>query len=329
MHRCAGMMPISRETIVDRRQSQMRWSAVFAGTALAVGLWILLQMLGMGIGLAAVDTDDAGSLRGVGIGTGIWSVIAPLIAVFVGALLVGRLSGTLDRKVGAMHGSVMWSLAFIIGVWAMMSLVSSVVGGVARVGGAAASAGGSAISSAVQAGGENAGGVMSALGIDANDLVAPINQRLERDGKPRITAEQLDATLRSVAQRGIRQGKLDRTVLVDELAKNTALSRADAEDIANDITARYDRASSQVGVTVERIGEGAKDAALEAADKTGKALLLGGLMMLLSLGAAIAGGALGVPKLAGRGDGPGGGRVTEVPPSTLSSTGMSSGITES
>src|SRR5688500_9590820 len=104
MHRCGDMKPISRETIVDRRQTQMRWSAVFAGTALAVGLWILLQMLGMGIGLSAVDTDDAGSLRGVGIGTGIWSVIAPLIAVFVGALLVGRLSGTRDRKVGAMHG---------------------------------------------------------------------------------------------------------------------------------------------------------------------------------------------------------------------------------
>src|SRR5690606_15493372 len=100
------MKPISRETIVDRRQPQMRWGAVLAGTALAIGLWVLLHILGVGLGLAVIDTDDAGNLRGIGIGTGIWVLIAPLIAMFLGALLAGFLSGTRDSKVGAMHGSV-------------------------------------------------------------------------------------------------------------------------------------------------------------------------------------------------------------------------------
>jgi hypothetical protein len=43
-----------------------------------------------------------------------------------------------------------------------------------------------------------------------------------------------------------------------------------------------------------QLGEQAKDVALEAVDKAGKTLLLGGLMMLLSLGAAVGGAALGV-----------------------------------
>lgn len=273
----------------------MRWSAVLAGTALAVGLWILLQTLGMGLGLAAVDVDDSGSLKGVGVGTGIWSVIAPLLAMFEGAFFAGRLAGTRDKRVGAMHGSVMWALATAVGLWAVLSLVGSLASGAAHVGGAAASATGALVSGAARAGGKlDAGDAMSALGVDTNDLVAPINERLERDGKPPITAAQINATVRALAQRGLHDGRIDRAVLVEELAKNTALSQADAEDIATRFGARYEEVANRVSQMGTEIGERAKTAGLQAADKTGKALLLGGLMMLLSLGAAAAGGALGV-----------------------------------
>ncbi|HUS28822.1 MAG TPA: hypothetical protein VMZ53_09935 [Kofleriaceae bacterium] len=254
----------------------------------------MLQVLGMGIGLAAVDTDDTGNLKGIGIGTGVWSLIAPLIAMFLGAMLVGRLCGSRDRKIGAMHGSVMWALALIIGMWAMVSVVSSIAHGVARVGGAAIGATGSVVSSGVGAASRNGDGAMSALGIDTNDLLGPINQRLKENGKPPITANQLEATTRAVAQRGLHQGKLDRNVLVDEIAKNTSLSRADAEDLANQFEDKYQAMADKAGNAVDQVSEKAKDVALETADKTGKVLLFGGLMMLLSLGAAIGGGMLGV-----------------------------------
>jgi hypothetical protein len=286
------MKPISREAIIDRRQPFMRWGAVIAGTVLAVGLWILLQTLGMGLGLSAIDTDDAGSLKGAGIGTGIWSIIAALIAMFVGAMLAGRLAGTREPRVGAMHGSVMWALASGIGLWAMFTVVSSLASGAARIGGVAADATSSVVSGAV-AGGDNIGAAGKALGIDASDMVAPVNERLQAQGKPTVTADQLNATARAVAQRSVREGRFDRQVLVDELAKNTQLSRADAEDIANQFSARYEELSTKASAKVEQLGEGAKHTALEAADKTGKALLLGGLMMLLSLLSALAGGALG------------------------------------
>lgn len=304
------MRPFSRETIVDRRQSQVRWSAVIAGTVFAIGLWILLQTLGMGIGLSAVEVDDASNLKGIGIGTGVWSLIAPLIAMFVGALLVGRLCGTRDRKVGAMHGGVMWALALVIGLWAMVSLVSAVASGTARIGGAAVSAGAAAVSGA--AGNVEPGKVMSELGLDANDLIAPINERLARDGKPQVTAEELKSTLKAVAERGIREGQLDRQVVLQEVARNTALSPADAQDVANDIATRYEQAGSKVRGRVKQVGETAKTVALTAADRTGKALLFGGLMMLLSLGAAALGGALGVRR-----------RVTQedVPPSGTDEAG--------
>lgn len=122
------MRPITRETILDRRQPALRWSAVFAGAAVAVALWVLLQLIGMGAGLAAVDLDDYGSLRNAGIGTTIASMFAPLVALFAGGLVAGRLAATLDPKVGAMHGFVTWAIAALAGVAAVAWLVHALAG---------------------------------------------------------------------------------------------------------------------------------------------------------------------------------------------------------
>ena len=126
------MRPITRETITDRRQPALRWSAVFAGATVAVALWVLLQMLGMGIGLAAIDLDDAGSLRSVGLGTTVWTLIAPLIALFVGGLVAGRLAATYHGKIGAEHGFVTWAIASLFGMLTTTTLVGMLTAGTMR-----------------------------------------------------------------------------------------------------------------------------------------------------------------------------------------------------
>jgi MFS family permease len=127
------MRPIARETILDRRQPALRWSAVIAGATVAVATWVVLQLIGMGAGLAAVELDDNGSLRGIGIGTTLWSILAPLIAMFVGGLVAGRLATTFDQKVGAAHGFVAWAIASLAGVLAVAWLVSAIAGGAVKM----------------------------------------------------------------------------------------------------------------------------------------------------------------------------------------------------
>jgi len=114
--------------MTDRRQGGLKWSAVFGGAAVAVSLWVLLQMLGMGAGMATVDLDDAGSLRSVGIGTSVWALIAPLIALFVGGLVAGRLAATYNDRIGAMHGFVTGALASLVGLFATIAMVSMLTG---------------------------------------------------------------------------------------------------------------------------------------------------------------------------------------------------------
>jgi hypothetical protein len=96
------MQPITREAVlVDRRQPVLRWSAVFAATISSIGFWILLQLIGVGIGLAAVDLDDIASPHGVGAGAIAWSLISPLIAMFLGGFVAGKKGITTGS--GAIH----------------------------------------------------------------------------------------------------------------------------------------------------------------------------------------------------------------------------------
>ena len=122
------MRPITRETITDRRQPALRWSAVFAGATVAVALWVLLQMLGMGIGMAGIDLDDAGSLRSVGIGTTVFALLAPLIALFIGGLVAGKLATTYDERVGATHGFVTGAIGSLAGLAVMIGMIGMLTG---------------------------------------------------------------------------------------------------------------------------------------------------------------------------------------------------------
>jgi hypothetical protein len=126
------MRPITRE-IIDRRQPLLRWGAVFAGATIAVALWVLLQMIGMGAGLAAIDLDDAGSLRSVGIGTGVWTLLSPLIALFAGGYFAGKLAVTWDQRSGLMHAFIAWAIASIVGVLAIVAVVSMLTRDATRI----------------------------------------------------------------------------------------------------------------------------------------------------------------------------------------------------
>lgn len=125
------MQPITRE-IIDRRAPAIRWSAVLAGTAAAIGLWGVFQLIGLGTGLASLDPDDARSLRHAAVGMTGLSVLAPLVATFVGGWLAARLCAHSDRKVAAGHAFVVWGLTTAAGLVATLWMASAAAIGAAH-----------------------------------------------------------------------------------------------------------------------------------------------------------------------------------------------------
>lgn len=122
------MSVMIRETLVERRQVAMRWGAVVAGAIVAVAFGLLFQLAVLGVGLEHFGTDQ-GPLAQLGVGTGVWWAVAAILALFIGGICTGRLSGLRRRGVTAWHGAVMWSLVVVgataLGVWA----VGNVAGG--------------------------------------------------------------------------------------------------------------------------------------------------------------------------------------------------------
>jgi hypothetical protein len=118
------MKPFSRETVVDRRNPTLRWSAVVAGTAVAIAVWMLLQLFGSGVALCAFDVRDLDRMRNIGIGTTAWSVLAPLLALFFGGMLAARIAGHHERRVSGLHGMLVWAFTAILGVVTVTSSIA-------------------------------------------------------------------------------------------------------------------------------------------------------------------------------------------------------------
>jgi hypothetical protein len=270
---------------------KVSWGSIFAGTVSALGLWVLLYALGLALGLSSINPQNVGSAKSSGIFTGIWSIISPLIALFVGGIVAGRGSGAQTKASGGIHGLVMWGLTTLVGLWMVGNLLSSLAGGLFSVGKTAVQAAGSAMAvGASQAGG--VGQAAKSFGLDADDALRPVNERLRAEGKPPVTADQIQAATRDVVQTAVREGRLDRQLLVSSIAEKTALSRADAEDVASRVESQFNAFKAQAGQMAQQVQTGA----LKAADVTGKALwgVFGALF--LGLISAILGATVGVSK---------------------------------
>jgi hypothetical protein len=244
---------------------------------------MMLNALGLALGLSWINPQDPGSLRPSSIFSGIWLVVVSLVALFVGGYVAARGAGAVSRGFGALHGLVMWGLSVVAGAWLLGSVASAVVSGGAAVGRAAASAVGQGMTPA-----SRLGDLGARLGLTSSDLIQPVNQRLRDAGKPEVTSQQLEQATRDVLRRATREQRLDREMLTQALTSSTALSRADAEQIARDGEARFQTALE----SVKRDLVDVRESALAAAEQSSKAFWAVFGALLLGLGAALGGSVL-------------------------------------
>jgi hypothetical protein len=273
--------PPAQPVLGVERVERISWGAILGGAVTALAVGALLYALGLALGLSALDPNDPESFRASSIFTGIWSLVTAFIALFVGGLVASREAGWITRTGGAIHGLVMWGLTTVGGALVLFSLLTQAISGAAALGKTAIKAGANAAGQAQQQG---------ALGIDFNDMLAPINSRLQQEGKPPVTSEQVNAATKDVLQDAARQGRLDRNLLVNSIAQNTNLSRTDAQDIASRIQTSFDDAASKVA---------------GAAQSTGKAFWGVFAAMLIGMISAVLGAMLGASSKQRRGPGRG------------------------
>ena len=221
---------------------RLRWGAIFGGAFVALALWALLYVFGLAVGLSSINGQD-GQFSFPGLFTGIWAIVAPLLALFVGGIVAGRTAGAQDRGSGTIHGLVLWGFTTLLSGFLLFSLVSTLLSGVVGLGRGAAQVAGQAPQAA------------SALNLSPNQLMQPVNQKLAEQGLPPLTPQQLEATGKDIAQRSLQQGSVNRQVIENALIANTQLDRQSIQQLAGELEGELQQAQGQLQTTAANVAE--------------------------------------------------------------------------
>jgi hypothetical protein len=103
----------------------LHWWAIFGGSVIGWGLLFFLSLLGLTIGLAAIEPYSPRPASGLDVGSGIWGMAALVLCAIVGAYFVVRIAGEQRRREAALHGAVSWGLSMIAGALLTMSATNS------------------------------------------------------------------------------------------------------------------------------------------------------------------------------------------------------------
>lgn len=264
--------------IADREQSyQIAWGSVFAGAAVALVAQLILNMIGLGIGLSTVDAvaGDNPSAGAASIGAGLWFVVSGLVASALGGYLAGRLSGKISPSTTAYHGLISWAVTTIVLVYMLSSAATGIIGGATSAATSAASGAGSAISgslkTAVQAAAPSANSAMTS----GADPMAAIESQIRSN-----SGGQDPAALRDTAMASIK------AALSGNPAEQAAANDRAAEALARAQGIPVDQAKAQVAQYTEQYKAAvanAKETAKKAADATAKTVSRGSLLAALAL----------------------------------------------
>jgi hypothetical protein len=90
---------------VGPRLDRIRWSAIWAGLAVALALYLFLQLALVATGI--VDLSDGTSSDAW------WSAGAALVAFLIGGMVAGATAVWRDADDGLLHGIVMWAVGLV------------------------------------------------------------------------------------------------------------------------------------------------------------------------------------------------------------------------
>ena len=270
----------------DRRVSlrnHVSWGAILAGVVAALVMQLLINMLGVGIGLSSFqlggDTAANPSAGGFSINAGIWLVASGVVASLIGGVAAGRLCGTSRASTAGWHGFISWSVSTLLVAWLLSSALGGVLGG-------AFSALGSTLGTVGKTAASAVGGAASSA--DGGALQSQVRKLIDPNGAQSVQDSVL-AYIRASVSGDQKTADASRDQAVNSLSRAANISPDEARN-------RITQLQQQTQQTVDQ----AKQQATQAAEDARKAAAQGGLYgfaaLLLGAIAAWIGGLIGTAR---------------------------------
>ncbi len=260
-------MALIEETVVtpvsDDARSYIDWPAIFAGTAVAAAISLVLLTFGTALGLSLTSAHEgqSASLFWIAIVGGLWLLWVQVSASMAGGYLAGRMrrrhgdatESESDLRDGS-HGLVVWAVATLAAAVLAYSGAMGTVTAVGQTAGAAASAAGSAVAQAVDV-------------LDPNDLLIDRTLRGAPGAAPTDegTRSEVGRILLSAATSDEGMTDADRQYLVALAAQRAGISPEEAEQRIDEVTAQAAQFEQQAREAADRARRTAMVAAFLAA----------------------------------------------------------------
>lgn len=271
---------------------RVSWGAIFAGVVLALALQMLFGLIGLSFGFGSINPmTEQEPFKGIGTGAMIWAFAVTLISLFLGGWVAARLSTSVSRLRGTIHGATTWALASL----ASFFLLTTAVGGVLRATGSAAgglvSLVGKGAGAAVQEGARTAAGELdlSSIKDEAEQLISDSGQATDAKG------ENVTAMIEKVFAGKPTGVDVDREALAKVLMARTQMSRAEVDSTLNRWEQNIAEAKQKFAEVKANAEQKAREAGQAIADATAKAAAWASALLFIGLLAGCGGGWTGSP----------------------------------
>lgn len=277
-------------------EKSISWRAVFAGTLVVLSILLILNLIGLWIGLGVINpTEEANPMNGVGIGSIIWWILSNLIALFAGGFVAARAGASFMDVSGVLQGILTWALYTIFSAWLLTTVVGNIVSGVgSAVGGVLSTTGGTVgdkISSVIENQAED-------LNVTLDEAKDEFNQLLEdadREELQDVDIDQIFRDPRNVLENSFEA--VDRDALVNILVERTDMNESEAQQAVDELLADYENLRAEAEEFLTEAEETARQQAEEAASAISSASIYLALALILGVIAAAFGGLAGVKNL--------------------------------
>jgi len=96
-------------------RSRVSWGAVLAGSVIAVGMYLLLLLLGGAVGLSLTTTNVRFST--LSWAAAVWAIFSLAVSLFVGGYVTTLLAVGENRTEAVIHGVLMWGMMLAFTTW--------------------------------------------------------------------------------------------------------------------------------------------------------------------------------------------------------------------
>ncbi len=320
--------PVTAVSTDSGAKRRISWGAIFAGTLLALVVQLVLSLLGLGVGMSTINPMSEGGnpAAGLGVGAGIWWLIASLISLYTGGWVAGRLAGIPRTTDSTLHGVLTWGLVTIATFYLISTSVGALISGASGIVGKGLSLAGQGVAAVAPQAADAVKSKLNEQGIDLTSIRQEAETLLRQTGKPQLQPENLQAQAQQAGDQAkgqaqaaaqnpqgaemnldalmknlFREGQdtvaaADREAAVNVVVARTGKPRAEAEKIVDGWIDTFQKAKQKLAETKAQAEQKAREIGEKTASGLSKAALLAFFGLVLGAGAAAFGGRAATPR---------------------------------